>query len=154
MQSKRTIGTARARAGRGLLATVVLCAAFAAFAGSASALPRSYVGEIGGLTKPEAVSVNANGNVLVSDVATGALNEYGPFPSQNLIGSQESRGYWGGGTLVHSMARSAANGFLYVATDGPELPGGGSCGGTPFSIFDNFGNLFTSHIEEEGCRRG
>jgi hypothetical protein len=37
---------------------------------------------------------------------------------------------------------SAANEYLYIAADGPELPGGGSCGETPFGIFDNFENLY------------
>ena len=42
---------------------------------------------------------------------------------------------------MHSLAKSDANDFLYVGTEGPELPGGGSCSGNPFVAFDNFGNI-------------
>jgi hypothetical protein len=135
------------RLSRGLLGTAVLCAAFAACASSSSAAPygRSYVSQITGLTAPEAVTVTADDHVLIADVANGVVSEFDPYPSQTIVGTRTGAGYWGGNTLVHSLARSAANDFLYVGTEGIELPGGGSCNGNPFVVFDNFGEVFSAY---------
>ena len=136
------------RSARLVLAAALLCVGLAVLAGSASAAPyREYVAQVH-FKQPEAVTTLPNGNLLVSDVGAGTLEEYTPYPSLEKVGERAPQGQWGGSTQVHSMAESAANGFLYIATDGEELKGGGSCGGTPFTIFDNFSAIF--HAEREG----
>ncbi len=140
--------TSVGRTARLALAAALLCVGLAVLAASASAAPyREYVTQVN-FKQPEAVTTLPNGNLLVSDVGDGTLQEYTPYPGLEKVGEREAQGQWGGSTQVHSMAESAANGFFYTATDGEELKSGGSCGGTPFTIFDNFGAIF--HAEREG----
>jgi sugar lactone lactonase YvrE len=141
MQSKtaRRVG----RVSRCVLAAAVLCVALGACAASSLAAPygRSFVTQISNFEAPEAVTVTGDDHVLVSDVGDGKVTELEPYPSLAPVDTESGAGYWGGSTMVHSVAKSAANDFLYIGTDGPELPGGGSCGGTPFVVLDNFGQV-------------
>jgi len=72
---------------------------------------------------------------------TGHITDFGPYPSQSALKTQEGGGLWGGAYQIRGFSLSAANDFLYNFVD--TAPGG-ACGGTPFNIFDDKGELFLS----------
>jgi hypothetical protein len=127
--------------GRSVVAAAVLFAALGVCATPfASAASRSYDSQMTGFSEPEAIAIDGEDNVWVSDLGNGVLSKYDPYPSNTKIDQQTGGGaVWGGGYQVHSIAASDANEFLYVGVDTEE---GAACGGTPFAIFDNYGNLF------------
>lgn len=151
MRSNSMIETGRLRPfllGIAVLSSLLVCAASAS---AAEPNGRSYVTQITGLNKPEAVTVAPNDEVWVSDIQNGVISHFSAYPSHTKIGAQTGGGLWGGAQLVHALSVSAANEFLYVGTDGPELRGGGACSGTSFHLFDNYEALYRTEEGDGGC---
>ncbi len=131
----------------GLLSGAILAVVCCVFAAQAIGAPygRSLATELTQFPQPEAVDVTSDDHVLVGDIETGLVSELPPYPSHEVVKTDAGAGYWGGNTYVHSLAKSAATDFLYVGTEGPELPGGGSCSSNPFVTIDNFDQIFNAY---------
>jgi hypothetical protein len=132
-----------------MLGVATLCGLAAVVAPSmVSAAPREYLTQITGFSRPEAVAVTADDEVWVSDVDTGLITKFGPFPSHPTVDVQNGGGIWGGSYQVRSVAENPANDFLYAGNDTED---GAVCGGRPLAVFDNFGDLYHT-IVPGGCQ--
>ena len=104
---------------RKLFGLAALCVALGALALSAApavaaSAPRSYLSQMTGFVKPEAVTIGANDEVWTSDPGkSSVINRYSAFPALTKLGSQDGGGLWGGGLQVLGMSVSASNGVRY-----------------------------------------
>ena len=125
---------------RAIVGVAALSALLVVAPSAGAAASRSYVGQIDGeFERPAAAFVTPNDDVWIADIQSTLISHFGPYPANEELGVQASKGRWGGALEPHTFGVSQANGFLYTSIAGE---GGGCALAEHGVIFDNYGEVY------------